>query len=125
MRHSALAVVLLLSSSLPSPPQQKEVVVHNGFGAGQEYLDMTDSQRRAYAVGFINGILLSPALGAPKNRVGWVERCVEGMSDVQVAAILHQYIKSHPAEWHWGLHILSYRALIEACPDSPSKPGKD
>ena len=46
------------------------VLIHNGFGTGHDYIKMTQSQKRVYAMGSINGILLAPFFGAPKEKKG-------------------------------------------------------
>jgi len=101
------------------------IAVHNGMGNGNDYLEMRESARQDYAIGFVNGILLAPLFGAPKSSMAWFESCVEGMSNNQVAEIIYQYVKSHPAEWHHGLHIVSYQAFLAACPDSPGRKRRD
>ncbi|MBC8231411.1 hypothetical protein H8E77_17805 [bacterium] len=92
----------------------KPVIVHKGFATGRDYLKMNDAQKRAYAMGAINGMLLAPLFGAPKDRVKWFESYVEKMTDDQVAAILTKYVKDNPGRWHDGLHILTYSAIIES-----------
>lgn len=104
-----------------APAQQGGVVVHNGFGDGQDYMEWSELRRSGYAMGVANGILLSPVFGAPKDKMKWFENCLEGMKDKQVGEILFQYVKAHPAEWHHGLHILSLQAFSNACPDAPTK----
>lgn len=101
--------------------QSEGVRVHNGFGTGRTYLEMPKAERAAYAMGFANGILLSPIFGAPDGKLKWLESCVEGMDNEQLAEVLLQYMKEHPAEWHHGLHLNSYRAVANACPGSPVK----
>jgi hypothetical protein len=80
---------------------------------------MSQAKRLGYAEGVINGMLTAPLFGAPKARMQWLEQCTEGMTDFQVAEVIRQYIQQHPAEWHHQLHVLTYQALLDACPDSP------
>jgi c-di-AMP phosphodiesterase-like protein len=92
----------------------KEVFIHNGFGTGQDYIKMTSAEKRAYAMGAINGMLLAPMFGASKDKMRWMESYVENMTDEQVVAILSKYLEDNPGRWHDGLHILMYSALKEA-----------
>ena len=111
--------VFLFSWSLLA--QTGDVSIHAGFGTGKDYLKMSKTQQRAYAMGFVNGFLLSPLAGAPKSKIEWAERCLERMTDLQVSEILAKYIREHPGEWHHQLHLNSWRGLADACPDSPLK----
>jgi hypothetical protein len=52
--------------------------------------------------------MVSPLLGAPKERLDWLERCVEHMTNEQVAAIIGKHLRDNPARWHQALHIESW-----------------
>jgi len=99
----------------------KPILVHNGFGTGQDYIKMSESQKRAYAMGSINGMIIAPLLGAPKDKMGWLESYVENMTDEQVAAILSKYLQDNPGRWHDGLNVLMYSAVKEAYDKSRSE----
>ncbi len=92
----------------------KPVLVHNGFCIGQDYLRMTESEKRAYSMGAINGMLVSPLLGAPKDKMLWLESYIENMTDEQIAAILTKYLQDNPGRWHDGLNVIMYSAMKEA-----------
>jgi hypothetical protein len=92
------------------------VAIHNGFGTGEQYLNMSEPEQRAYAAGTINGILLAPLFGAPKKNLRRIENCVTGMTDSQVAAILTKYLRDNPSRWHETTHTSMYSALMESCP---------
>ena len=108
-----MCVVILLSAVSVFATNQA-VMIHNGFGTGQDYIRMTDTQKRAYAMGAINGMLLAPLFGAPKDQMKWFESYVENITDEQVAAILLKYLEDNPGRWHDGLHVLMYSAIKEA-----------
>jgi len=93
---------------------EEPVWIHNGFGTGGDYVKMSESQKRAYAMGAINGMIIAPLFGAPTYEMQWFESYVENMTDVQVAAILSKYLQDNPGRWHDGLHVLMYSALKEA-----------
>jgi hypothetical protein len=104
------------------------VSVHNGFIAGQEFRELSERDRCRYAAGLVDGMFLAPLFGAPKrttfkpkqmpptSRAEWLEACVEGMTDTQVAAIISKYLADHPARWHESVGPLAYSALIDSCP---------
>ncbi|MGA2433889.1 MAG: hypothetical protein ABSG25_01245 [Bryobacteraceae bacterium] len=114
-----LLVTLSYTLLLGAQTRKDLVEIQNGFSTGQDYIEWTESARRYYAIGIVNGMLLSPAFDAPKGHVAWLENCVVGMNDKQIAEILFQYIHGHPARWHEGLNTLSFGAFVDACPESP------
>ncbi|HAF21424.1 MAG TPA: hypothetical protein DCK93_00695 [Blastocatellia bacterium] len=113
-----LLAAILLISCIPGYTNPQAGTVSNGFMKGKDYLDMTANEKRAYAMGAINGMLVAPFFAAPKEKVAWLETCAVNMSDEQVAAIFTKYIRDHPAEWHYGLNVLSFSAMRDACPAS-------
>ena len=44
---------------------QQTVKISPGFFNGKDFLDMSDTEKRAYVTGEINGMLVSPFFGAP------------------------------------------------------------
>jgi hypothetical protein len=105
-----------LGAHQASAPKEEGVLIHNGFGTGKSFLDdMSSAQRRAYAMGAINGMLVSPMFGASKEELQWLEQCVENMTDDQVAAIIARHLRDHPERWHHGLHVESWAAMKDAC----------
>ena len=105
-----MSLVILLTTTIVVVADQG-VLIHNGFGTGQDYIKMTQSQKRVYAMGAINGILLAPIFGAPKEKLQWFESYIENMTDEQIAAILSKYLQDNPGMWHDGLHILMFSAI--------------
>jgi len=119
----ALAYAAVSVGGEPGPTKEEGILVHNGFGTGQTFLnDLSDAQRRAYAMGVINGMLISPMLGAPKEKLAWLETCAERMTDEQVAAIITKHLREHPERWHYGLHLESWAAMKDACDTNEESP---
>lgn len=106
-------MVIFLSASVEVASEQG-ILIHNGFGTGQDYINMTPTNKRTYAMGAINGILLAPLFGAPKEKMHWFELYIENMTDVQVATILSKFLEDNPGRWHDGLHVLMFSAIKEA-----------
>jgi len=107
-----VATILALSSAQGGQP----VEIHNGFVTGTIYRKFNEYQKRSYAMGVIDGIYLSPFFGASRTHLGWVEKCVQGMDDEQVAAVIDKFLKDHPERWHQTVHASVYAALLSACP---------
>src|SRR5438094_9459206 len=93
----------------------QDIPVHHGFATGQKYLEMTSAQKKAYAMGAVDGMLLAPLLGATKKDMAWLETCAENMTDVQVAAILTKYLENNPGRWHETAHDSMFSAMKYDC----------
>ncbi len=114
-----LLAAILLIACIPSYTTSQDVRVYGFLNLkGKDYLDMPANEKRAYAMGALNGMLVAPLFAAPKEKVAWLETCTVNMTGEQVAAILTKYIRDHPAEWHYGLNVLSFNAMVVACPAS-------
>ena len=114
MKNLVLCFTLVVS--IPSFAADEGVLIHNGFGTGQAYLEMSSAQKRAYAMGVINGMLLAPLFSAPKKAMLWLESCAVNMTDSQVAAILTKYLEQNPGRWHETPHAPMFVAMKDACP---------
>jgi len=111
----ALLVSIAIAAALTALAANRDLVmIHNGFGTGQGYVEMSDAQKKAYAAGMVNGMLMAPLFGASKDEMKWLEAYLENMTDQQVAAIITKYLNDNPGRWHEGLHVLSFVAIKEA-----------
>lgn len=94
---------------------QQTVKIGPGFFTGKDYLDMTDTEKRAYATGGINGMLVAPFFGAPEENLNWLKTCTAKMSDEQLAAMLTLFIRDQPKHLDTNLNVLTFNAMREAC----------
>jgi hypothetical protein len=96
---------------------QDSHVIHNGFVKAEMFLKFDEPNRRAYAMGLMDGMYMAPDFGAPDNSklLMKLTSCVEGMSSSQVAAIMEKYVREHPERWDWDMKDDGYEAMIEAC----------
>ena len=94
---------------------QQKVAISGGFFAGKDYLEMTDTERRAYVTGAINGMLVAPFFGAPPENLNWLKTCTGKMSDDQLAAILTRYINDQPSNLQLNLNVVTFNAVQAAC----------
>ena len=114
MKATVIAIYLLVFAL--AIYASEGVYIHNGFSTGEEYLAMDYQQKRAFAMGTVNGMLLAPLFGAPKPKMLWLEKCVVEMTDYQVATILTKYLEDNPGRWHQTPHAPMYAALKKLCP---------
>ena len=93
---------------------QQIVKISPGFFTAKDYLDMTDTEKRAYVTGQINGMLVAPFLDAPEENLAWLKTCSGKMSDEQLASILSRHIRDLPNA-QANLNVVTFNALREAC----------
>lgn len=120
MKRLALGAALLaFSACVGAQSVRGEVYIKNGFMTGQAYLGLPERAQRAYAMGLIDGMLLSPMLGGRARDNQWLGSCVTGYSDSQAAAVLHRALRDEPGAWHMPAHVTFYNALLRACAPRP------
>ena len=113
MKRVLFSLVFLFPLTSVSLGQEQGVRIHDGFGTVQEFLGMSEIEQRAYAMGAVNGMLLAPLL--PETKLERFEQCIEGMNNVQVAAIIEKYVREHPERWHEKTPAFIFSALSSAC----------
>jgi hypothetical protein len=94
---------------------QQRVKISPGFFTGKDYLDMSDTERRAYATGEINGMLVAPFFGAPEENLNWLKTCTGKMSDEELASIVTRFIREQPAQTQANLNVVTFTAVRDAC----------
>ena len=109
-----LSALLLVLAAVHG--NQQKVSIGPGFFSAKDYLEMTDNERRAYATGAINGMLVAPFFGAPEDNLGWLKSCTVKMSDEDIAGILGRYIRDNESQLNYNLNIVTFNALRNACP---------
>lgn len=109
-----LPLIALIAFATVYGSQQK-VAISGGFFTGKDYLDMTDTERRAYATGAINGMLVAPFFGAPPENLNWLKTCTGKMSDDQLAAVLTNHINAQPSNLQLTLNVVTFNAIQETC----------
>jgi hypothetical protein len=91
------------------------VTISRGFFTGKDYFEMSETEKRAYATGAINGMLVAPFFGAPEENVSWLKTCSAKMSDEQIAGILTRYLREHPNQMDTNLNVITFNAMRDAC----------
>src|SRR4029079_19382202 len=85
---------------------QQTVKIGPGFFTGKDYLDMSETEKRAYVTGEINGMLVAPFFGAPQENLNWLKTCTGKMSDEQVAGIVTRFIRDQPNQMDLNLNVV-------------------
>lgn len=99
----------------PSLVSAQGVLVTDGFYAGNTYRELSEAARRTYVSGVIDGIFVSTLFDANFDLIDWLKRCVTGMNNGQVTAIVDLFLSAHPERWDQGMHVLVYTAMLEGC----------
>lgn len=119
-RFLPLAMLLAFLSVYASQKANQQTAQHTvsiapGYFTGSDYLNMGDNERRAYATGAINGMLVAPFFGAPEENVNWIKTCTARLSDEDLAGILTKYIREQN-QLNYNLNVLTFNAVRNACP---------
>jgi len=94
---------------------QQTVKISPGFFTGKDYLDMSDTEKRAYVTGEINGMLVAPFFGAAEENLNWLKTCTGKMSDEQVAGIVTRFLRDQPNQMDLNLNVVTFSAIRDAC----------
>src|ERR1043166_9832860 len=99
-------LVLLILMCVDSYASQQRVNISRGFFTGKDYFDMSDTEKRAYVTGAINGMLVAPFFGAPDERLTWLKTCTAKMSDEQAASVLSNYLGTNSSQLNMSLNVV-------------------
>lgn len=112
MKYLLALIALIVAINVYA--NQQTVKISPGFFTAKDYLDMSDTERRAYVTGQVNGMLVAPFFGASEDNLTWLKTCSGKMSDEQLASLLTRYIRDQPSE-EQNLNVVTFTALREAC----------
>lgn len=110
-----LLLLIALAAFVTVSANQQRVKISPGFFTGKDYLEMSDTEKRAYATGEVNGMLVAPFFGAPEENLNWLKTCTGKMSDEQLASILTQFIHDQPDQMQMNLNVVTFNAVRDAC----------
>ena len=110
-----LLALIALIAAINVYTTQQTIKISPGFFTGKEYLEMSDTERRAYVTGDINGMLVAPFFGAPEENLNWLKTCTGKMSDEELASIVTKFIHEQPDQMQANLNVVTFNAVREAC----------
>jgi hypothetical protein len=113
MKRVIFFVALLAAANVFT--SQQRISISRGFFTGRDYFEMSDTEKRAYATGAVNGMLLAPFFGAPEEKLRWFKTCTSKLSDEETAAILTRYLSSNSNQLGTSLNVVTFNALKDAC----------
>ena len=112
MKYLLALIALIVAINVYA--NQQTVKISPGFFTAKDYLDMSDTERRAYVTSQMNGMLVAPFFGAPDENLNWLKTCGSKMSDEELASILTRYIRDQQNQQQ-NLNVVTFTALREAC----------
>jgi hypothetical protein len=65
MVRAFLVTIILLTVLFGQAVPQKIKTISNGYLRASEFLDLSDTQKEAFAIGFFDGIFVAPLLDGP------------------------------------------------------------
>ena len=112
MKYLLALIALIVAINVYA--NQQTIKISPGFFTTKDYLDMSETERRAYVTGQINGMLVAPFFGAPEDNLTWLKTCSSKMSDEQLASMLTRYVTDQTNQQQ-NLNVVTFNALREAC----------
>jgi hypothetical protein len=99
---------------------QQGIPIKTGFLTAEEFTHMNGQSQHDYAIGVVDGMLLTPMFGAPRawdngQKIGAFGDCITGMSSKQVVAIISKFVRDHPERWNDSMHLVAFTAMTRAC----------
>lgn len=103
---------MIMKSDMKEPELTTTV---SAFIRGQEYRQMSETQKGTYVMGVIDGLMFAFVVTNQKTRRRWLEECTKGMKVDQLTAIVTRYITTNPDSWHVNANELVHDALAHLC----------
>jgi hypothetical protein len=114
MRH---AVALACSMFLTSTALTQTITMPTAAESGTSYRELDATTRGWYVRGLVDGFLGAAQFGGDENLVVAFSKCLDGMTSLEIEALVDKYLADHPALLRKGMHALAANAITESCPE--------
>ena len=84
---------------------------------GSTYRDLDATTRGWYIRGLVDGYLGAAQFGGDESLVAAFAKCLNGMTSIEIEALVDKYLADHPAQLHKGMHALAANAITDSCPE--------
>lgn len=115
MRLTLTIVVMLLGITSAVACETQARPFRSGAYTGSDLNGMSENLLSIHISGYINGLLVSPLLGADTACYSKMYECLEGRTGPQLTAIVRKHLADNPERWHQPANVLTYQALIAPC----------
>ena len=92
------------------------VSIKFGFLTNEECRALPAGTLQFYMAGFLNGLFMSPLLGAPSECLPPFDECFVGVTSTQLEAVMRKWLDENPQRWHDRCQFGAYAAISEMCP---------
>jgi hypothetical protein len=123
MKKYLVVFLFLLINSINA--EARGVRFMTGFLTGSTYHELPKAERFGYAMGIIDGIMVSGIITGSDINLEELKTCIQSMGSSQVVAILDKYIRDNPKYWKNSMNFLAVSALKNACDISSKYPPSD
>jgi hypothetical protein len=114
MRH---VVALLCSTVLTGLAFGQTITMPPAAESGTSYRELDSTTRGWYVRGLVDGFLGAAQFGGDENLVVAFSKCLDGMTSIEIEALVDKYLAEHPALLRKGMHALAANAITESCPE--------
>jgi hypothetical protein len=98
---------------------EQGILIPKGYWDGYNWKD-GKADREAYTRGVVDGMLFASEVErSGKFSLEWLNQCVSGRSIQQIQEAVQHEVDAHPGSLRDGMHMIAFRALLKACPNSP------
>jgi hypothetical protein len=114
MRH---VVALVCSAVFAGTALGQTITMPPAAESGTSYRELDSTTRGWYVRGLVDGFLGAAQFGGDENLVVAFSKCLDGMTSIEIEALVDKYLAEHPAQLHKGMHALAANAITESCPE--------
>jgi hypothetical protein len=114
MRHMA---ALACFNLLAGPGFGQTITMPPSAESGASYRELDATTRGWYVRGLVDGLLGAAQFGGEENLAVAFSKCLNGMTSIEIEALVDKYLADHPALWRRGMHALVANAITESCPE--------
>jgi len=114
MRH---VVALACSVLVAGTAIAQTVAMPPSAESGTTYRELDSTTRGWYVRGLVDGFLGAAQFGGDENLVAAFSKCLDGLTSVEIEALVDKYLADHPALLRKGMHALAANAITDSCPE--------
>ena len=107
--------IVFLAAAFSHSAKDHTIKFRAGYLKGDTFRDLNPAEKSGYAMGFVDGIFISPVFKARKQDLEWFESCVLKMSNEEIVETFENYLNDNPTYWHLPMNSLAYSAMAEGC----------
>jgi hypothetical protein len=109
---TAITIILIAGEVIAAQPEN----LPSGYVSGNVFRTMSDSVQSGYVEGLMDGYLSASRLAKSDLKITRkLDDCTKGMSEVNIKAILLNYMEDNPVVRGRPMSLIALEALSRAC----------